>query len=160
MQETTQSSIAFRLIFASIDRTDDLVQYTADIYNEARFVILNASDWIDHFATFIPTFLRRPLARTTSFLGRSLFAVTDRICRSAWRIYTAAQTTPGPGPYPAPGRGRTGRKPPSQANRTCNNFPQPLLSANMPFQRREACPHCVTGCRRNPAPDSRPARHQ
>lgn len=87
MQETTQPNIAFRFIPGSIDVTDNLVQYAADIYNDARVVILYAGDWLDHFAAFLPACLRRPLACTASFLGRALFAVTGRICRSAWRIY-------------------------------------------------------------------------
>ena len=36
MQETTQPNIAFRFIPGSIDVTDNLVQYAADIYNDAR----------------------------------------------------------------------------------------------------------------------------
>ena len=52
MQETTQPSIARRSIPGSIDVTGDLVQYAAGIYNEARFVILNAGEWLDHFATY------------------------------------------------------------------------------------------------------------
>ena len=87
MHEITQPNIVFRLIFASIGRTDDIVHHAAHTYSKVRGVLLTAAEWLDHFATHLPPFLRRPLARTTSFLGRSLFTVTDRICRSAWRIY-------------------------------------------------------------------------
>ena len=99
MHEITQPSIAFRLIFATIDGADTLVQNTADIYNDARVVILNAGDWIDHFATILPACLRRPLARTASFLARALFAVTDRICR-----LRLAHLQQGRGPRLAPSR--------------------------------------------------------
>ena len=89
MHEITQPNIVFRLIFASIGRTDDIVHHAAHTYSKVRGVLLTAAEWLDHFATHLPPFLRRPLARTTSFLSRSLFAVTGRICRSAWRIYNS-----------------------------------------------------------------------
>ena len=160
MQDTTQPNIPRRPIFASIDATDDLVQCAAHTYSKVGGVQEDAAESLDHFASRLPPFLRRPLARTSSAFGLTLVSATDGICMAAWSIYRRAQTTHGTKLHLAPSHDRTWRKPPSQANRTCNNFPQPLLSANMPFQRREACPHCVTGCRRNPAPDSRPARHQ
>ena len=89
MHEITQPNIVFRLIFASIGRTDDIVHHAAHTYSKVRGVLLTAAEWLDHFATDLPPFLRRPLARTTSFLGRSLFAVTGWIRRSAWPIYNS-----------------------------------------------------------------------
>ena len=153
MHEITQPNIVFRLIFASIGRTDDIVHHAAHTYSKVRGVLLTAAEWLDHFATFLPPFLRRPLARTASFLGRSLFAVTGWICRSAWPIYNSRADHAW--------RQAAPRFWPSHDEAAARRHPNPtgLVTTS----------HCVTGCRRYPrpctrrrypAPKPRPARHQ
>ena len=137
MQDTTQPNIPRRPIFVSIDATDDLVQCVAHTYSKVGGVQEDAAESLDHFASRLPPFLRRPLARTSSAFGLTLVSATDGICMAAWSIYRRAQTTHGTKLHLAPSHDRTWRKPPSQANRTCNKLPAAALERQhaVPTQR-------------------------
>ena len=91
---TPVSNPILTAITAAIAATDTIVYHTARLYRQARSAALSPGNSpsrnMERSPRFIPKPLRRPLARATSVLARSILAVTDPACSAAWNLYNRA----------------------------------------------------------------------